>query len=183
MICSTGVGGGWQYHSDRRRGFRDTYQLSGGISGSPDVVTDFATGAGGDQIDLTNVLNTSHQGFTPGDNPFADESCPADCSDGSDVLLQVDPDGDGTSPDWLDDPAPLCRTPRLMPSPTTISSRISPPTPAKASTPPWAMAARPLSGGSFADTVTGGAGDDLHLRPGMAATIDASTAAAGNEHH
>ena len=73
----------------------DTYQLSGQIGAAVDTVTDFATGAGGDVLDVQNLLS-SMSGLAPGANPFADGHMIL-VQNGADVLLQVDQDGQSGS--------------------------------------------------------------------------------------
>ncbi|MFC5556094.1 CARDB domain-containing protein, partial [Methylobacterium iners] len=75
---------------------RDTYHLDWYASNPAfvaDVVTDFATGTGGDVLNLDNVL-VYLTGYNFGDDPFATGHMRA-VADGADTLIQVDPDSSG----------------------------------------------------------------------------------------
>lgn len=59
------------------------------------IVTDFATGPGGDVIDLAAILNWTPEASP--DNPFGPAGCLRFVQDGADALLQFDADGAGVS--------------------------------------------------------------------------------------
>ncbi|MDB5438949.1 MAG: hypothetical protein JWM33_1376, partial [Caulobacteraceae bacterium] len=82
----------------------DTYQLAywyPGSSTTPDVVTDFAVGAGGDQIDLAQLVNAlqGYGGLPSGDSPFSDGMLRFE-QVGDDTVLQVNYDNGGYSYGW-----------------------------------------------------------------------------------
>jgi VCBS repeat-containing protein len=65
------------------------------------VVTDFQAGAGGDKVDLSNILSSFLIGWNGSSNPFAAaEGFLQLRQDGADVVLEVDQDGGGDS--WIE---------------------------------------------------------------------------------
>ena len=63
-----------------------------GTADSSDTITDFTVGAGGDQLDLSDVLD-----YATGDT-LADYLTVVD--DGTDVTVSVDANGDGSGTDF-----------------------------------------------------------------------------------
>ena len=71
-----------------------------GPTTTPDEVTDFTPGRGGDAIEYENTLHTSAQGYVPGTDPFAAGYLRLQQS-GPDTLFQFDWDGPGGSKPWV----------------------------------------------------------------------------------
>jgi Ca2+-binding RTX toxin-like protein len=67
---------------------------NGFAAGNPILVTDFATGAGGDRLDIQAYLGDALQNWNPNTNPFG-EGYLRLVQDGSSTLLQIDRYGGG----------------------------------------------------------------------------------------
>ncbi|MBM6582484.1 hypothetical protein ILT44_19960, partial [Microvirga sp. BT689] len=84
---------------------QDIYYLNPGfweVGGTyvADTITDFASGASGDRIDLTSTLSNL-SGYTWGDNPFTTGYLRFE-QRGADSVLQMDQDGAGADNGWID---------------------------------------------------------------------------------
>jgi Ca2+-binding RTX toxin-like protein len=140
---------------------RDSVTLTGWDNTNALVITDFVTGAAGDRLDITAVLNNNLIGWDGDANPFGDAGFLRLVQDGANTLLQVDRDGAaGGAQSFV----------TLVTFQNTIAANfvrgnILPPYPigggALGDTLVGGPNDDPLTGGDDADTLIGNGGDDV----------------------
>ncbi|GGY37998.1 beta strand repeat-containing protein [Pseudoduganella albidiflava] len=141
----------------------DTFRFISGNATGPFTVTDFAAGAGGDRIDITELLEQSaSNGDYSGGNPFAaDQGFLRLVQDGADTLLQYDFDGVAGKSQAFQTAMTLQNTNATEFSAENVVGGISPDGTA---VPGLVLAGTGdndlLNGSSSDDTITGGAGSD-----------------------